>query len=96
MVRLLAFIWYEISKYKIENYNSFITIEFTDLTQFIVSDDEIISYNNLVAKINISEVRDRCGTKEHILLHPVIITSIGPIRLPTITLYRSTTSPRLN
>ena len=73
---------YEISKYKIENYNSFITIEFTDLTQFIVSDDEIISYNNLVAKINISEVRDRCGTKEHILLHPVIITSIGPIRQP--------------
>ena len=74
---------YKISNYKIENItHSFMRIEFTDLTQFIVSDDEIISYNNLVAKINISEVRDRCGAKEHILLHPVIITSIGPIRQP--------------
>ena len=74
---------YEIANYKIENItDSFMRIKFTDLTQFIVSDDEIISYNNLVAKINISEVRDRCGAKEHILLHPVIITSIGPIRQP--------------
>ena len=74
---------YEIANYEIKNItDSFMRIEFTDLTQFIVSDDEIISYNNLVAKINISEVRDRCGAKEHILLHPVIITSIGPIRQP--------------
>ena len=74
---------YKISNYKIENItDSFMRIEFTDLTQFIVSDDETISYNNLVAKINISEVRDRCRAKENISLHPVIITSIGPTRQP--------------
>jgi hypothetical protein len=74
---------YEIANYKIENItDSFMRIKFTDLTQFIVSDDEIISYNNLVAKINISEVRDRCRAKENISLHPVIITSIGPTRQP--------------
>ena len=74
---------YQIANYKIKNItNSFMRIEFTDLTQFSVSDDEIISYNNLVAKINISKVRDRCQDKEHILLHPVIITSIGPTRQP--------------
>jgi hypothetical protein len=72
--------------YKISNYEteiitvSFMRIEFTDLTQFSVSDDEIISYNNLVAKINISEVIDRCGAKEHISLHPVLVTSIGQVR----------------
>lgn len=74
---------YEISNYKIDDItDSFMRIEFIDLTQFIVSDDETISYNNLVAKINILEVRDRCRAKGHISLHPVIITSIGPTRQP--------------
>jgi ribosomal protein L37AE/L43A len=74
---------YEIANYEIKNItDSFMRIEFTDLTQFIVSDDETISYNNLVAKINISEVRDRWRAKENISLHPVIITSIGPTRQP--------------
>jgi len=74
---------YKISNYTIENStDSFMRIEFTDLTEFIVSDDENISCNNLVAKINISEVIDRYRAKEHISLRPVIITSIGPTRQP--------------
>ena len=77
---------YKISNYKIDatcitDY-SLMRIEFTDLTEFIVSDDENISCNNLVAKINISEVIDRYRAKEHISLRPVIITSIGPTRQP--------------